>query len=260
MENATTTPSTLTMGIDLGDRHSHLCVLDETGTVIEEGRIPTTPGAYRRRFAGLPRTRIALEVGTHSPWLSTLLSDLGHEVLVANPRKRRMIFRNDSQNDRCDAEQLARVARMDPSLLCPIEHRGRQARVDLAVLRSRDSLVAARTRLVNHVRGTLKAFGLRAKTCSTASFDKQAPDVIPAELQPAFAAIVATIGVLTTTIREYDSDVRIARTTRPSVIAARILRRPPQRGQRRTTTRKTRVSSSAHACRPHASDREVPAA
>ena len=216
MENATTTLSTLTMGIDLGDKWSHLCVLDDGGTVVEEGRIPTTPGAFRRRFAGLPPARIALEVGTHSPWTSTLLADLGHEVLVANPRKLRMIFRSDSKNDRCDAEQLARVARMDPRLLSPIEHRGRKASIDLAVLRSRDSLVAARTQLINHVRGTLKAFGLRAKTCSTASFDKQAPDVIPAEWQPALAAIVSTIGTLTATIKEYDKCIaRLSREQYP---------------------------------------------
>jgi transposase len=222
LENATTTRCTLTIGIDLGDRHSHLCLLDDSGTVVEEGRLATTPDAFRRRFAGLPAARIAIEVGTHSPWLSTLLRELGHEVLVANPRKLRLIYRNDSKNDRCDAEQLARVARMDPRLLYPIEHRGRQASVDLAVLRARDSLVAARTRLVNHVRGTLKAFGLRAKKCSTPSFDKQAPGQIPAELQPALAALVTTIGELTTTIREYDK--RIAALSREQYPETGLLR------------------------------------
>ena len=123
MEIATTILSTLTMGIDLGDKWSHLCVLDDGGRVVEERRIPTTPDAFRRRFTGLPRTRIAIEVGTHPPWISMLRQDLGHEVLVANPRKLRMIFCNDSKNDRCDADQLVRVARMDPRLLSPIEQR-----------------------------------------------------------------------------------------------------------------------------------------
>lgn len=207
MENATTSLFPVTIGIDLGDRHSHLCLLDDAGTVVEEGRLATTPDAFRRRFASLPRARIALEVGTHSPWASALLAELGHAVLVANPRKLRLIFRNDSKNDRCDAEQLARVARMDPHLLHPIEHRGRQAAVDLAVLRSRDTLVSARTRLVNHVRGTLKAFGLRAKKCSTPSFDKQAPAAIPSELQPALAPLVTLIGALTTAIKGCDRTI-----------------------------------------------------
>jgi len=125
LEIATTTMSTPTIGIDLGDKHSHLCLLDDGGKVIEEFRLATTPEAFRGRCAGVSKVRIAIEVGTHSPWISALLAELGHEVLVANARKLRMIFRNDSKNDRCDAEQLARVARMDPSLLYPIEHRGR---------------------------------------------------------------------------------------------------------------------------------------
>ena len=100
----------------------------------------------RTRFEGLARTRIALEVGGRSAWVSELLGELGHEVLVANARKLRMIFQSDSKNDRLDAEQLARVARMDSKLLYPIEHRNRSARADLAVMRSRDALVAMRTR------------------------------------------------------------------------------------------------------------------
>ncbi len=225
MEKATTTMSTLTIGIDLGDRHSHLCLLDDGGKVIEESRLATTPEAFRGRFAGLSKTRVAIEVGTHSPWISALLAELGHEVLVANPRKLRMIYRNDSKNDRCDAEQLARVARMDPSLLYPIEHRGRQAAVDLAVLRSRDTLVAARTRLVNHVRGTLKALGLRAKKCSTPSFDKQVPEAIPEELQPALAPILTAIGELTTAIKGYDKV--IATLCRDSYQETELLRAVP---------------------------------
>ena len=153
MTHATTTLSTLTIGIDLGDRKSHTCVLDAAAEIIEESRMATTPKALRARFKGLAPTRIALEVGTHSAWVSELLKELGHEVIVANARKLRMIFQNDSKNDRIDAEQLARVARMDTKLLYPIEHRNKSARADLAVMRTRDSLVATRTRFVNHIHG-----------------------------------------------------------------------------------------------------------
>lgn len=159
MTEARTTPSTLTIGIDLGDRKSHVCVLDAAGEVVEESRIATTPKVLRARFECLAPTRIAHEVGGHSAWVSELLKELGHEVIVANARKLRMIFQNDSKNDRLDAEQLARVARMDPKLLYPVEHRDRSARADLAVMRSRDALVTTRTRLVNHVHGVLKSFG-----------------------------------------------------------------------------------------------------
>jgi len=132
MTQATTTPSTLTTGIDLGDRKSHVCVLDADGQVIEESQIATKPKALRSRFEGQAPMRIALEAGTHSAWVSELLKEAGHDVLVANARKLRMIFQNDSKNDRLDAEQLARVARLDPKLLYPIEHRERSARADLA--------------------------------------------------------------------------------------------------------------------------------
>ncbi len=160
MTEAITTASTLTIGIDLGDRKSHLCVLDAGGEIVEESQIATTPESLRARFEGLAGTRIALEVGGHSAWVFELLRDLGHEAIVANARKLRMIFQNDSKNDRVDAEQLARVARLDSRLLYPIEHRASSARADLAVMRSRDALVATRTRLVNHVHGVLKSFGL----------------------------------------------------------------------------------------------------
>ncbi len=125
MSQATTASSTLTIGIDCGDRKSHVCVLDAAGEIVEESRIMTTPKALRARFEGLAATRVALEVGTHSPWVSELLGGLGHDVIVANARKLRMVFQNDSKNDRLDAEQLARVARMDTKLLYPIEHRDR---------------------------------------------------------------------------------------------------------------------------------------
>jgi len=156
MSHATTTLTTLSIGIDLGDRFSHFCVLDTDGEVVEEGRLRTTPDAFRQRFVGIAGARIALEAGTHSPWVSELLKQGSHDVLVANPGKLRMIYKSDNKTDRFDAEQLARVARMDPRLLSPIQHRSTQVRADLAVLRARNSLVVSRTMLVNHVRGPLR--------------------------------------------------------------------------------------------------------
>ena len=187
MTESTTTATTLTIGIDLGDRKSHVCVLDADGEVVEESRITTTPKAVLARFEGLARTRIAIEVGGHTAWVSELLKELGHDVIVANARKLRMIFQNDSKNDRLDAEQLARVARMDPKLLYPIEHRERSARADLAVMRSRDALVATRTRLVNHIHGVLKSFGYRVKKYAAPGFHRQVADQIPMELKPALS-------------------------------------------------------------------------
>jgi hypothetical protein len=71
----------------------------------------------------MPRSRIALEIGTHSPWISRLLSELGHEVIVANARKVRLIGESRKKDDRLDAQTLAPLARVDPKLLSPVKHR-----------------------------------------------------------------------------------------------------------------------------------------
>ena len=98
----------ITAGLDLGDRYSHLCLIDQqSGEVLEEGRLRTTPEALRRRFASeRPPMRIAIETGTHSPWASRVLEECGHEVLVANARKLRLIYANKRKTDETDAEKL----------------------------------------------------------------------------------------------------------------------------------------------------------
>ena len=95
----------LTAGLDLGDRYSYLCLIDtESGDVVEEGRLRTTPEALRRRFASEQPLRIAIETGTHSPWASRVLKEeCGHEVLVANARKLRLIYANRRKTDEMDA-------------------------------------------------------------------------------------------------------------------------------------------------------------
>ncbi len=121
----------------------------------------TREKALRERFSGCSPMLIALETGTHSPWVSRVLRECGHEVLVANSRKLRLIYENPSKDDRVDALYLARLARVEPGLLSPVQHRGASAQKDLALLRSRDALVAARTQLINHVRGLVKSVGSR---------------------------------------------------------------------------------------------------
>ncbi len=201
---ATTGVPRLTIGIDLGDKHSHVCVLDAEGTIVEESRLQTKLAAFQQRFGGLPTARIAIEAGTHSPWANALLRDLGHEVFVANPRKVRAIYDNDNKSDRVDAEQLARFARMDPKLLSPIAHRSMAARADLAVLRSRSALVNARTQLINHVRGSTKPFGVRLPASSTPTFARHVAWRIPRELRPALVPVLRTIAELTTRIVKFE--------------------------------------------------------
>jgi transposase len=85
----------MTAGLDLGDKYCRLCLIDsQSGEVIEEGRLRTTPEAFRRRFSSELPLRIAIEAGTHSPWASRVLEECGHEVLVANAGKVRLIYAN----------------------------------------------------------------------------------------------------------------------------------------------------------------------
>jgi transposase len=194
----------LTIGIDLGDKYSQVCIVDEAGEVTEESRLQTTKAAIDRRFSGMERARIAFEAGTHSPWMQRLLEGLGHDVIVANAAQVRLIAGNDRKNDRLDAERLARLARVDPRLLSPVQHRSEEVQADRAVLRSRDVLVRCRTTLINHTRGVVKAMGFRLRSCSARSFHKYAPAQLPEELRPAVMSVIATIADLTRRIREYD--------------------------------------------------------
>jgi transposase len=100
------TPS-LTIGIDLGDRWSQLCLLNAEGQILEQSRVKSTPHSFTQRFAALAPARIAIEAGTHSPWVKELLTELGHEVLVANARELRAISTSDRKNDKADARAIA---------------------------------------------------------------------------------------------------------------------------------------------------------
>jgi len=148
--------------------------------------------------------RIAIETGTHSPWVSRLLEGCGHEVLVANARKLRLIYSNKRKTDEVDAENLARLARLDPKLLYPLRHRGEGSQAHMALIRSRQALVDCRTQLVNHVRGAVKSFGARLSKCPARSFHKRAQEHIPEALLPALEPLLEQIASLTERIRDYD--------------------------------------------------------
>jgi transposase len=196
----------MTAGLDLGDKYSYLCLIDtQSGEVMEESRLRTTPEALKRRFSSeRSPMRVAIEAGTHSPWVSRVLEECGHEVLVANPRKIRLIYTNKRKTDEIDAENLARLARLDPKLLYPLKHRTEDSQAHMAIIRSREALVSCRTQLVNHVRGAVKSFGARLPKCPARSFHNKAPEHIPQALWPALEPILETIGSLTERIREYD--------------------------------------------------------
>src|SRR5580658_4961800 len=158
------TQESVTIGMDLGDRSSRYCMLSGEGEILREDQVPTTKAGMTATFGSLGLARIAIEVGTHSPWVSRLLGSLGHEVIVA-PRQVKLITESSRKDDRLDARTLARLARIDPQLLRPIQHRSEKAQTALMVIWVRAALIAVRIGLVNTARGLAKSLGERLPKC-----------------------------------------------------------------------------------------------
>src|ERR1700720_3749876 len=208
----------LTIGLDLGDRFSHYCILNGAGDVIGEHNLPTTPKGIEEVFARIPRSRIALETGTHSPWVSRQLSRLGHEVIVAHARNVRLIGDSSRKDDQLDARTLARLARIDPGLLGPVRHRSAQAQIHLTVIRARAGLVSNRTALVNAARGLTKSYGERLRKCGTEQMNREIAKGLSQELRDVLDPLLAEIESLTERIAEYDRRIeQIAKEFYPQV-------------------------------------------
>ena len=206
----------LTIGMDLGDKTSRFCAIDDSGNVASNGGVATTRKAISEKFAGLQRCRIAIEVGTHSPWVSRLLTELGHDVIVANPRQLKLITESSRKSDNVDAETLARLARVDPALLRPIRHRSERAQMDLILIRARAALVQARTSLVNTARGLVKATGERLPKVDAEALDLRKADALPTALQAVLRPLLVTVEELTEKIKAADKEIeQIARTRYP---------------------------------------------
>ena len=211
-------PQKLTIGLDLGDRNSWYCVVDEAGQIQLEQRVRTTAKGLQEVFGAMPRSRVALETGTHSPWISRLLSELGHEVIVANARKVRLIGESRKKDDRLDAQTLARLARIDPELLGPVKHRSVQAQADLAVIRARAGLVRARTGLVNTARGLAKSYGQRLRGCNVRNMNPEKAESLNPELQRALEPLLSAIEELSRQISEYNERIEaLAQESYPQV-------------------------------------------
>src|ERR1700689_32643 len=208
----------LTVGLDLGDRSSWYCVLDETGQTVLEQKLSTTPKAMKEVFGAMPRCRIALETGMHSPWVSRLLSELGHEVIVAHARKVRLIGESRKKDDRLDAQTLARLGRIDPGLLSPVKHRSAKAQADPPVLRARAGLVRARTALVNTARGLAKSYGERRRGCNVRNMNPEKAAALSPELQAALEPLLAGIESLSERICECNERIeKLATESYPQV-------------------------------------------
>jgi transposase len=213
MENSITE----TIGCDLGDTTSEVCVLKADGT--KQRATVRTTRAGMRLFFTRPAAHVVIEVGGHSRWASALLTELGHRVTVANARRIQLISQSNNKTDQNDAELLARLGRADIGLLSPVVHRKPETQADLAVAKARDVLVATRTRLVNHVRGTMKSFGDRIPTCRAETFVRHTRDLVPELLKPALDPIYEALEAIEKKIREYDKTIDRVAERYPDVAA-----------------------------------------
>lgn len=167
MKNNTLIQQTI-IGVDLGDIKHAICVTDKNGgAILKEYFITKLMNTY-------PNSLVAIEVGTHSPWISRFLNELGAEVVVAKARKLRAIYTNERKCDELDARMLAKIARLDIDLLYPIKHGTEDQQRDSLLIKLRNSLTKQRVSNVLTVRFTLKSLGIRLKSVSTSAFANNA--------------------------------------------------------------------------------------
>ena len=211
------------IGIDLGDIQHAVCVTDKHGKILKEFDLPNRRDSLMELAAEYPSALIALEVGTHSPWISRLLDDCGSEVLVGNARKLRAIYTNDRKCDRFDAQMLAKLARLDPELMHPIRHNSEEAQRDQLAIKLRDTLVRQRVNIMASVRCTLKSLGIRFRSSSSPCFPQYAREALKqqSELLVTIKPSLEVIDLLTKQIRHYDK--AIARRAREHYPPTQIL-------------------------------------
>ena len=198
------------IGIDIGDKWCVVRGVDEVNgevKVIRKARIETEDRELRAFFEGLNPTRLILEASTHSPWISRLLTDIGHDVFVVNPRRVQLISENNYKDDETDAELLARLGRADIKLLSPIEHREENCQADLVKIRARAVLVRMRSSLIASVRGSVKSFGGRIPSCSAESFGKKAREHLPEMIRDTMELMLSRIQELTVTIKRLEREL-----------------------------------------------------
>jgi transposase len=202
-----TTDTTETIGCDLGDRETVTCAVSAKGKVTHRGEVRTDRESITRWFQSRPKAHVVMEVGTHSAWISGVAKAAGHRVTVINPHQFKLISDSRKKSDMQDAELLARAARADLELLRPVSHRREDTRVDLTLLRTRDLLVRERTKLVNHVRGTLKSFGVKPGKCTPEAFHKRVAPFVPEPLKLALEPVLNHLARLDETLKQLDESI-----------------------------------------------------
>jgi transposase len=202
----------IVIGMDQSDKKSEICEMNySTGKIIRRTNVANDGESLSTFFSQYPHPKkimVAMEAGTHSPWISALLSDIGFNVIIGNPRKLKFIWKSDKKSDRRDAEMLAKIARFDTELFYPISHRSRESQSVLAVIKARDALVKTRTMLITSVRGMLKSMGYRPPSCSSPSFAEKIMKEMPEEYVYAMHGTLDIIGQVSQTIKDYNKKLK----------------------------------------------------
>lgn len=198
------------IGIDLACKVSKFCVVGADGKLRFRGSVGTTREELEATFESMVPAVIAIEAGSVSRLVDDVLSAQGHYVVVANPRKVAAISKNNKKCDEEDAELLARLVRVDPTLLSPIEHRTATAHEGLAMVRARDLCVRTRTAHMNSVRGMAKVFGLKLPSCDADAFAERIGKAVKEHpMYELFAPMVDLVGNLTKTILGFDKKLDV---------------------------------------------------
>ena len=198
----------LTVGLDISDRLTHLCIVDSAGKQLHADTVPTAPGSFCDYFRSHRGLRFVLEAGPHSNWIARELLEVSDDVIVVNANQVRLIAESLRKTDAHDARTLAFLGARCYELLGRVYQRPSSQQADLSLVRSRAALVRTRTLLINSVRGTLKSFdGTKLPASDGHSFHKHAEDLIPEELLPAVRPLVDMITQITAQIRAFDKDI-----------------------------------------------------
>lgn len=197
----------MTVGVDLGDQWSNYCILGLGGETLAEGQFRMQREEVQGFFQGLAISRVVFEVGTHSAWVQEVVARFGHEVMVANARRMHGSKRRRRKNDRIDAAMLARLGRVDPKALYPIQHRSSEVREDLLILHARELLVESRTKLISAVRSMVKTMGSRLPSSYSEGFAKKMAAQIPAEIQMTVQPLLGLIAKLSEEIKSYEKRI-----------------------------------------------------
>ncbi len=194
-------------GLDLGDKHSHVCLIDLDGRIVESRKIRTSGPALEKYFSAWAGMRVVFEAGTHANWIYRLLQRLGHEPLMADTHRLALITKSLTKDDRNDAERLATLGLRMPEMLNAVTPCSIETQHDRAVIKARDVLVATRTKLINSMRGTLKSIGYRLPACDSEAFVRKAGSHIPDELRDTLRPLLLLVQHVTDEIRRYDKRI-----------------------------------------------------